>query len=183
MVKKKGQAAMEFLMTYGWAILVVLAAIGALAYFGVLSPKNLLPSSCTVGAGFGCSDAKATSNTFELTLRNNMGEDINNGMGISFGGDTLTCRGIQKVTGTTYTWTANTTADNASTGSNCGSVGYCSYVVAGGPIKNGKDIGHIVFDECGFSGTSSLEFVINYTKAGESVSHQVQGKANLKVEG
>ena len=28
---RKGQAAMEFLMTYGWAILVVLAAIGALA--------------------------------------------------------------------------------------------------------------------------------------------------------
>jgi uncharacterized protein (UPF0333 family) len=37
---RKGQAAMEFLMTYGWAILVVLAAIGALAYFGVLSPDK-----------------------------------------------------------------------------------------------------------------------------------------------
>ncbi len=30
---KKGQGAMEFLMTYGWAILVVLVAIGALFYF------------------------------------------------------------------------------------------------------------------------------------------------------
>ena len=30
---RKSQAAMEFLMTYGWAILVVLVAIGALAYF------------------------------------------------------------------------------------------------------------------------------------------------------
>lgn len=38
---RKGQAAMEFLMTYGWAILVVLAAIGALAYFGVLSPPGI----------------------------------------------------------------------------------------------------------------------------------------------
>ena len=27
-------------MTYGWAILVVLIAIGALAYFGILNPKN-----------------------------------------------------------------------------------------------------------------------------------------------
>ena len=36
---KKSQAAMEFLMTYGWAILVVLAAIAALAYFGVLNPE------------------------------------------------------------------------------------------------------------------------------------------------
>jgi len=37
---RKGQAAMEFLMTYGWAILVVLVVIGALAYFGVLSPSS-----------------------------------------------------------------------------------------------------------------------------------------------
>lgn len=29
-------------MTYGWAILVVLAAIAALAYFGVLSPDKFL---------------------------------------------------------------------------------------------------------------------------------------------
>ena len=40
---KKSQAAMEFLMTYGWAILVVLVAIGALAYFGVLKqPQTYL---------------------------------------------------------------------------------------------------------------------------------------------
>ena len=36
MRNNKSQAAMEFLMTYSWAILVVLVAIGALAYFGVL---------------------------------------------------------------------------------------------------------------------------------------------------
>ena len=28
---------MEFLLTYGWAILVVLVAIGALAYFGIFN--------------------------------------------------------------------------------------------------------------------------------------------------
>jgi hypothetical protein len=43
---KKGQEAMEFLMTYGWAILVVIAAIAALAYFGVLDPSRLLPDDC-----------------------------------------------------------------------------------------------------------------------------------------
>ncbi|MCX6706727.1 MAG: hypothetical protein NT001_01140 [Candidatus Woesearchaeota archaeon] len=48
-MKKKAQAAMEFLMTYGWAILVVLVVIGALAYFGVLSPKKLLPDKCIFG--------------------------------------------------------------------------------------------------------------------------------------
>ena len=34
---------MDWLMTYGWAIMVVLIAIGSLAYFGVLSPDNLIP--------------------------------------------------------------------------------------------------------------------------------------------
>jgi hypothetical protein len=33
---------MEFLLVYGWAILVVIAAIAALAYFGVLDPANLV---------------------------------------------------------------------------------------------------------------------------------------------
>ena len=31
--------AMEFFMTYGWAMLVIFAMIGALAYFGILSPN------------------------------------------------------------------------------------------------------------------------------------------------
>ena len=58
---KRAQAAMEFLMTYGWAILVVLVAIGALAYFGVLSPEKFLPSSCSLPSGLGCIDHKATA--------------------------------------------------------------------------------------------------------------------------
>lgn len=42
-MNKKSQYAMEFLMTYGWAILVVIAMVGALAYFGVFNPDNFLP--------------------------------------------------------------------------------------------------------------------------------------------
>jgi len=75
-LRKKGQAAMEFLMTYGWAILVVLVAIGALAYFGVLSPSKFLPSSCTVAPGIGCDDHKVSAATSQLILRNGMGEDV-----------------------------------------------------------------------------------------------------------
>jgi len=36
-MNRKGQAAMEFLMTYGWAILIVVIAIAALAAFGVFN--------------------------------------------------------------------------------------------------------------------------------------------------
>ncbi|MGV8086831.1 MAG: hypothetical protein ACP5N1_04325 [Candidatus Woesearchaeota archaeon] len=51
---RKGQAALEFMMTYGWAILVVLAAIGALSYFGVLNPTRFAPETCVGSTGFSC---------------------------------------------------------------------------------------------------------------------------------
>ena len=75
-MSKKGQAAMEFLMTYGWAILVVLVAIGALAYFGVLNPSRFLPSSCTMGPGVGCDDHIVTAASVQLMLRNGLGQDL-----------------------------------------------------------------------------------------------------------
>ncbi|MEK6949788.1 MAG: hypothetical protein AABX34_06200 [Nanoarchaeota archaeon] len=77
---RKSQAALEFLMTYGWAILVVLVAIGALSYFGVLSPDKFLPSKCTLPAGVACADFKLDSKTgvggtVSVVLRNGLGFD------------------------------------------------------------------------------------------------------------
>ena len=80
---KKGQAAMEFLMTYGWAILVVLAAIGALAYFGVLSPESFLPEKCMLEPGVDCTGFKVTPTETTLVMRNGMGRDLTvNGVAI-----------------------------------------------------------------------------------------------------
>ncbi|MBW3019797.1 hypothetical protein KY334_00740 [Candidatus Woesearchaeota archaeon] len=78
MKMKKGQAATEFLMTYGWALLVVLIAISTLAYFGVLSPGRFLPEKCTVDPGFACLDWSVTSTTTQLVLKNGAGEDLTN---------------------------------------------------------------------------------------------------------
>ena len=52
MYTHKGQAAMEFLMTYGWAILAAIIAIGVLAYFGVFSPGKLVGSSAVLNNPF-----------------------------------------------------------------------------------------------------------------------------------
>lgn len=52
---RKGQAAMEFLMTYGWAILVVLIAIAALVYFGAINPERFVSDSCTLAPPLSCS--------------------------------------------------------------------------------------------------------------------------------
>jgi len=73
---KKAQAAMEFLMTYGWAILVVLAAIGALAYFGVLSPDRFLPEKCTMPSGVACLDFRYSGTAIELAVQNAAGFDM-----------------------------------------------------------------------------------------------------------
>jgi YVTN family beta-propeller protein len=43
---------MEFLMTYGWAILVIAVVIGALYYLRVFSPS--LPSTCVAAAPYAC---------------------------------------------------------------------------------------------------------------------------------
>ena len=73
---KKGQAALEFLMTYGWAILVVLVAIGALAFFGVLSPDKFLPSKCTLQPGLACVEHQVTDTQATLVIKNGYGSDI-----------------------------------------------------------------------------------------------------------
>jgi hypothetical protein len=51
---RKGQAALEFLTTYGWAFLVILVMIGALAYFGVLDPSNFVADRCVMGSPLTC---------------------------------------------------------------------------------------------------------------------------------
>ena len=73
---RKGQAAMEFLMTYGWAILVVLAAIAALAYFGVLSPDKFLPEKCILEPGLACVAHKVEPAQTTLVMTNSKGTTI-----------------------------------------------------------------------------------------------------------
>lgn len=75
-MNKKSQAALEFLMTYGWAILVVLVAVGALAYFGVLSPDKFLPAKCTLQSGLACIDHKATATQLQVRVTNSLGYDL-----------------------------------------------------------------------------------------------------------
>ena len=67
---------MEFLMSYGWAILVVLVVIGALAYFGVLSPQKLLPDKCTLPPGMVCEDYSLSTDGIQMVVSNGLGKTI-----------------------------------------------------------------------------------------------------------
>jgi hypothetical protein len=67
---------MEFLMTYGWAILVVLVAISALAYFGIFTPSRFLPNTCTIAPGISCDEFVVYETSVIMILRNGLGEPI-----------------------------------------------------------------------------------------------------------
>jgi len=73
----KGQAAVEFLVTYGWAILGAMIAIGALSYFGIFNTQRYVKDVCYFGDQITCEDYAAFSNgTIGIKLRNSFGVDI-----------------------------------------------------------------------------------------------------------
>ncbi len=78
MARKKGQAALEFLMTYGWALVMILIVIAAILYFGVARPKDILPNRCMFSPQIGCVaySLASSDNTIRLKLMNNVGETI-----------------------------------------------------------------------------------------------------------
>lgn len=73
---EKGQAAIEFMLTYGWVILVFLVAVGALLYFGFLSPETFGQEQCEIIPGLDCEDVRATGNELTLVIANNLGQNV-----------------------------------------------------------------------------------------------------------
>ncbi|MGC9067348.1 MAG: hypothetical protein ACP5HL_02825, partial [Minisyncoccia bacterium] len=75
--KIKSQAAMEYLMTYGWAILIISLALGVLWSLGVLNPESLKPVMCELPAPFVCSNPiAATNGVVTITLGQGSGQSI-----------------------------------------------------------------------------------------------------------
>jgi hypothetical protein len=76
-MKKKSQAALEFLTTYAWAFILILIVIAAISYFGVLRPKQILPDRCIFTVSFGCQAYKIDdAGTFDLQLKNQIGQTV-----------------------------------------------------------------------------------------------------------
>lgn len=63
------QSAMEYLMTYGWAILIIAIVIVALFSLGVFNSSQLLPTSCVaVSSGYNCATPVYHSGVLTLLL-------------------------------------------------------------------------------------------------------------------
>ncbi len=74
MYKKRGQAALEFLMTYGWAILSAIIVIGALGSYFYFNQGG--STSIFVNAPFYGVAASAVAGTVSLEIDNKGGETL-----------------------------------------------------------------------------------------------------------
>ena len=76
---KKGQTAVEYLMTYGWAILIILIVAGVLAYYGIFSPAGFLGPSARGFAQVNILSPWDFNSAGKLTVRleNRVGSEIN----------------------------------------------------------------------------------------------------------
>ncbi len=78
---RKAQITMESLLLYGAAFLVVLLAIAALTYFGVLDLGRYLPEKCNFESSgvFTCNNAKvvdSTTDTVQVEIINSASKSI-----------------------------------------------------------------------------------------------------------
>ena len=65
---KKGQSAMEYLMTYGWAILIIAIVLAALFSLGVFSSSSFTGTTCIASSGFLCSNPVLHDGNFIATI-------------------------------------------------------------------------------------------------------------------
>jgi hypothetical protein len=97
MQQKRGQAALEFLTTYGWAFMIMLVLVGGMAYFGVLSPSRLIPDTCIASSGFLCSEAQIAQDGIVIRLRNGPQSVTFSNPTVRFSGLTLECDDLSAV--------------------------------------------------------------------------------------
>lgn len=73
----KAQSALEFLTTYGWAVLIALIMVGVLYMLGVFNPTRATPNLCSLPAGFSCFAYKVSNGgVLYLDLSQSTGGDI-----------------------------------------------------------------------------------------------------------
>jgi len=70
---KKAQSSLEYLTTYGWAILAIIGVIGVMAYAGIGDVTDQIPTRCDLGAKLNCGSFYGLSSgdyAFEFTNYN-----------------------------------------------------------------------------------------------------------------
>ncbi len=76
---RKAQSAMEYLMTYGWAILIVIIVAAALYALGVFTPATTTTEARFQTLGASTAHILETGGTFRIKLPNQVGKTISVG--------------------------------------------------------------------------------------------------------
>jgi hypothetical protein len=78
MSSEKGQAALEYLMTYGWALIAILIVAAVLFAIGILNPESYQTGTCRGFGKIGYFDHSAddSANEFKIILGNGSGGNI-----------------------------------------------------------------------------------------------------------
>lgn len=86
MDRKAGQAGLDFLMTYGWALLIIVLVIGVLFALGIFNVSSFTGNRAAGFAQVGVAAWKLTpGGTFTVQLTNRVGTTINiTGMNYTF---------------------------------------------------------------------------------------------------
>jgi len=72
----RGQSALEYLMTYGWALIIILIAAAALYAMGLLSPGTYQQKTCTGMTTLGYQDHFFDGSSFKIKVANEAGAKI-----------------------------------------------------------------------------------------------------------
>ena len=77
----KSQSALEYMMTYGWAILIIVIVAGVLYSFGVFNPSSSASATITGFSGLGVTQAACVNSVnnqiLELYVSNSIGYPVN----------------------------------------------------------------------------------------------------------
>ena len=108
--KHKGQAILDFMMSYGWAIAIVIVVAAMLFLFGVFDISNFMGTKASGFSGIGVSGWQMGSDgTFSLKFANRIGKPINiTGVGI-------TIKSAQAIITPTSILSTGATSDTVST--------------------------------------------------------------------
>lgn len=147
----KGQTAVEYLMTYGWAILIILIVAGVLAYYGIFQPQGFLGPTAR---GFG---QVQVLNPWSLTT---------GGTGVS----AITMNVQNQVGGTIDPTDISVTLTNGGTGTgNCGGVDPSATISSGSQgILKCTLVGTIAPEAAGKTYTASVTITYDYGTPAQS---------------
>ena len=72
---KKGQAATEFLISYGWVIFLLIMGAVSLMLFFEFDRAMFVREECVIVPGLNCGDIRITEDSMSLTVLNDVGWD------------------------------------------------------------------------------------------------------------